>query len=216
MAHNDQLEFISDIKTLYPEFFVRKKILEVGSLDIQGSIRQFFENCNYTGIDVSPGEGVDIVCEGQSFDAPDESFDVVVSCEVMEHNPFWRETFSNMIRLCKPGGLILMTCATKGRPEHGTTRSDVGSSPLTVQKGWEYYKNLSQKDFELADLLADLNSYRFFYNWRHYDLYFIGFKSGGGCARTGQLSALGRKYFRKNFLTYRGLRRFLKVVLLGK
>jgi len=50
-----------------------------------------FSDCDYIGLDVAPGNGVDIVCEGQNYDAPDESFDVVISCEVMEHNPFWRK-----------------------------------------------------------------------------------------------------------------------------
>src|SRR5664279_1442631 len=113
MSHASQLEFVGITKSLFPEMFVQKKVLEVGSLDINGSIRGFFENCDYTGLDVAPGPGVDLVCQGQDYDAPSESFDVVISCEVMEHNPFWEQTLKNMIRLTKPGGLMVMSCATK-------------------------------------------------------------------------------------------------------
>src|SRR5690606_19424692 len=107
-------------------FFRGTRVLEVGSLDLNGSVRSNFSGCDYLGIDVAAGPGVDLVCQGQDYDAPDGSFDVVTSCEAMEHNPYWRETFANMLRLCRPGGLILMTCATTGRGEHGTTRKHPG------------------------------------------------------------------------------------------
>lgn len=59
-------------------------MLEVGSMDINGTIREFFRD---TGLDVTPGPRVDVVCGGQEYAAPDRSFDVVLSCEAMEHNP---------------------------------------------------------------------------------------------------------------------------------
>ena len=105
---------------------------------------------DYIGIDVGEGKGVDIVCPGQDYNAPDNTFDIACSAECFEHNPYWKETFANMVRMCKPGGLIVLTCATTGRPEHGTTRSDIGSSPLTVSIGWEHYKNLDEGDFRNA------------------------------------------------------------------
>ena len=46
---------------------------------------------------------------------PTASFDVVISCECFEHNPYWRETFLNMTRVLRPGGLFVLTCATTGR-----------------------------------------------------------------------------------------------------
>ncbi len=79
-------------------------MLEIGSLDVNGTVRQHFEKCDYRGLDVAEGPGVDIVCQAQDYDAPIGSFDTVVCCEVMEHNPHWAETFANMLRLCQPGG----------------------------------------------------------------------------------------------------------------
>lgn len=177
MAHDEQMNFISSVKQLYPNKFSDVKVLEVGSLDINGSVRKFFSNCQYIGIDVGPGKGVDIVCEGQNFDEKDETFDVIISCECFEHNPYWIETFQNMIRLCKSGGLIIMTCATAGRPEHGTLRSEPDSSPLTVRKGWSYYKNLCESDFISNFSLNELfESYKFSTNSNSFDLYFVGIK----------------------------------------
>jgi len=79
MAHPEQLDYIKFLKEKFPEFFKEKKVLEIGSLNINGSIRDFFENCDYIGLDLEPGKDVDIICEGQNYDANDESFDVVSS-----------------------------------------------------------------------------------------------------------------------------------------
>lgn len=176
MAHIEQRNFVERIKSNYPVFFTKKKVLEVGSLNINGTLRVFFKDCDYIGIDVGEGPGVDIVCEGQNYDAPDESYDVVCSAECFEHNPYWIETFKNMIRLCKKNGFIFFTCATDGRPEHGTTRTTPLDSPLTLD--WDYYKNLNEIDFRNE---IDFDSYFKLYGFevdnQSHDLYFWGIKS---------------------------------------
>lgn len=179
MAHAAQLQYVKLVSDHLPQFFRHCRVLEIGSLDIEGSVRNLFSECDYTGVDVGPGKGVDVVCRGQEYDAPNGSFDVVISCEAMEHNPFWAETFRNMIRLCRPGGLVVMTCATIGRPEHGTSRSGPAASPLTVALGWNYYKNLTARDFEgVAGAPSSFLSYRFWTNWNHFDLLFLGIRKG--------------------------------------
>ena len=177
MAHQQQFNYIEKLKLKFPTSFFNKKVLEVGSLNINGSIRIFFTNCEYLGIDVGPGRGVDLVCEGQSLDHPNESYDTVGSCECFEHNPHWVETFNNMIRMTKPGGLVFMTCATTGRPEHGTTRTSPADSPLTIGIGWDYYKNLTEQDFrEHIDIDSIFSDYKFEVGAPHLDLYFYGVK----------------------------------------
>lgn len=149
MAHPQQQNFVANVKSVFPHFFSNTRVVEIGSLNINGTVRNFFENCKqYVGVDIGEGPGVDIVVEGQNYDAPSGSFDVAISAECFEHNPYWVETFQNMIRLVRPGGLVIFTCATYGRAEHGTSRTDIGSSPLTCAKGWDYYKNLGEEDFK--------------------------------------------------------------------
>ncbi|WP_216907031.1 class I SAM-dependent methyltransferase [Synechococcus sp. CCY 0621] len=181
MAHEQQLYFVSCVQKSFPQFFADAKVLEIGSLDICGSVRKFFSNCSYIGVDVAPGEGVDVVCQGQDYDAQDGSFDHVISCEAMEHNPMWKETFINMVRLVKPGGLLTMTCASYCRPEHGTTRtSSVESSPLSVSIGWEYYRNLGIADFKsVIDFDSRFSFYRFWTNWKSKDLYLVAIRRNG-------------------------------------
>lgn len=177
MAHVQQLNYIQSIKESYVSYFKNSQVLEIGSLDINGSVRDFFHNCNYIGIDVGPGKGVDIVCEGQDYNEDDNFFDTVISCECFEHNPYWFETFTNMYRMCKNNGLILFTCATTGRPEHGTSRTSPKKSPLTVAKGWDYYRNLTEIDFtEKFNFSKNFSAYEFSTNTESFDLYFYGIK----------------------------------------
>ncbi len=175
MSHIQQINFVNSVKEKYPNNFNNSKVLEVGSLDINGSVRPFFVNCEYVGVDVSEGPGVDRVEQGQSVDDPDGSYDTVISCECFEHNPYWKETFSNMVRLCSSGGLVIFSCATTGRPEHGTTRTSPQDSPLTIGLGWDYYKNLEEKDFiEFFDLSQMFSEWHFSVDEQAHDLYFFG------------------------------------------
>lgn len=215
MAHPAQNEFVGRIKAIFPGHFRGSRVLEIGSLDINGTIRALFEGCDYTGIDVGPGPGVDVVCEGQNFEGPDASYDVVISCETMEHNPYWAETFANMVRLAKPGGLIVMTCATTGRKEHGTTRTTPGDSPLTVAKGWNYYRNLTARDFEDAGVLKPLALRFFATSYDDYDLYFVGSKTPATPAQEQALVELKAMYRRRNYGTIKGLKRAFKAACIA-
>ena len=174
MAHPHQLEFIGILAKRLPRFFRKAKVLEIGSLDINGSIRGFFNECEYIGIDVAEGKCVDVVCQGQEYDASNDSFDHVVSCETLEHNPYWKETFTNMIRLCRPGGLVSMSCATSGRGEHGTARTTSQDSPLTVKMGWDCTGTRKTGFHSSNGFAGPFFIYRFWENWIAYDLYFAG------------------------------------------
>jgi hypothetical protein len=80
MAHKQQLDFVHMLSSQLPQYFCGTAVLEIGSLDISGSVRQFYRDCSYTGIDVAQGKGVDVVCQGQDFGASNGSFDQVISC----------------------------------------------------------------------------------------------------------------------------------------
>jgi SAM-dependent methyltransferase len=174
MSHREQQDFVLSVKNKFQNYFKLAKVLEVGSLNINGSVRKHFVECQYVGIDVGPGRDVDEVCEGQLYTS-DLKFDTVISCECFEHNPYWKETFENMISLTRLGGLVLFTCASTGRPEHGTTKSKPNDSPLTIKKEWNYYKNLTEEDFTSVINITDyFSEYEFSVNPKSCDLYFWG------------------------------------------
>lgn len=180
MAHQEQLNFVRAASSGLTTNFSNRKILEIGSYDVNGSIRQFFQNSHYVGVDLSEGPGVDIVCEGNKLNHPDQTYDLTLSCECFEHNPHWADTFLNMHRMTQNGGVVVFTCATTGRPEHGTTRTSPTVSPGSQSIGWDYYRNLTQKDFLEAFNLSDLfKSHFFLTNESSFDLYFVGLKNGG-------------------------------------
>lgn len=98
------------------------RVLEVGSQDLNGSPRTSFAPGaeSYTGVDASPGRGVDVVLSGellvQRFG--EASFDTVICCETLEHvaNPL--EVVSQMRRVLKPGGWLVLSSPANGFPIH--------------------------------------------------------------------------------------------------
>lgn len=76
--------------------------------------------------------------------------------------------------MLKDDGLLIMTYATHGRPQHGTTLNEPVSSPLTIQLGQDYYKNLIRKDFKIINLPEFFSDYAFEKYFSSRDLYFVG------------------------------------------
>ncbi len=181
MAHLQQIEFCLSVKKALPAFFTGRIVLDVGSLDVNGNNRYLFENCLYLGVDLFPGNNVDLVCKGHELGLPDESLDVVVSAECFEHDCYYEKTLRNIMRMLKPGGLFFFTCATTGRAEHGTRRSSPLEAPFLGKMGdWgDYYKNLEEGDVrEVLDIEALFKDFAFSVNPESHDLYFWGVKKG--------------------------------------
>jgi SAM-dependent methyltransferase len=110
-------------------------VLEVGSLDINGSVREWFTHASsYHGIDLAEGPGVDEVADAADW-TPPRSYDVVACAEVLEHAPRWSDILAMCWSALRPGGTLLMTCATTGRAPHSAVDG------LDVRPG-EYYRNV--------------------------------------------------------------------------
>ena len=183
MSHWQQQEYCRKIRDKFPEYFTNKRVLDIGSLDINGNNQFLFTDCDYFGLDVGEGPNVDVVSVGHIYDAPDATFDIIISTEVFEHDMFYEDTIKNVIRMLKPGGAFIFTCASTGRPEHGTRRSDGSdAAPLLIQisEEWsDYYKNLTEEDVRAIDgFNAAFPDGVFQYNPTPGDLYFFGVKGG--------------------------------------
>lgn len=216
MAHDQQTEFIAILKRHLPGYFADSRVLEIGALDINGSVRTLFHSCAYFGVDLDEGLGVDLVRPGQMVDLPSGSFDCTISVECFEHNPFWLETFVSMLRMTREDGLVVMTCATIGRREHGTARSSPEASPLTAACGWTYYRNLTEKDFTTRLNLGNwLSDWRFFVAHESYDPYFVGLRAGPRHLRLDSQLVLDMRRRFNALYSVRAFKRFLKVMLFG-
>jgi SAM-dependent methyltransferase len=185
MAHKQHIEFFDTIKNKFPKYFRNTRVLDIGSLDINGCNRFFFVDCNYIGLDLGPGKNVDIISVAHEYMDPDESFDVVISSNCFEHDMYHDKTIRNAIRLLKSGGLLMFVCKTilpgghEKFGEHGTVESDTFSSPFTSNiVGWSsYYKNLSYTN--LYNILKPdevFSRYEFSFNVTANDICFWGIK----------------------------------------
>lgn len=175
MAHKEQQDYCTLIKGLFPAHFWRMRVLEIGSLDINGTVRDYFWRCSYEGIDIGPGPGVDNICAGHEFRAADGYYDVVVCCEVAEHDQYYPMTVLNAVRMLRPGGLFLFTCATTGRAEHGTTRTSPFASPYTN----DYYQNVTESTIRAIPGFTDAWQFlRITVNQSSCDLQIAGIKKG--------------------------------------
>lgn len=179
MAHERQQDFCKKVKAVFPEYFKNVDVCDIGSLDINGNNHYLFDNYSYMGIDVGRGKNVNVVCSGHIFKPIGmRKYDIVISTECFEHDMYWDKTINNVCEnLIKPNGMFLFTCATTGRPEHGTLRSQPTDSPLTSGIGeWsDYYMNLTQQDIESKlDLPKYFKIWRFSTDTESCDLYFWG------------------------------------------
>lgn len=130
--HPSARAFVQDTLRLYPGPY--EFVLEVGSRDINGGIRDLFEPCVYFGIDLEPGPGVDEVADVTAWQT-DRRFDAVVCCEVLEHAPDPQAVVAACIALLNPHGRLILTAASNPRAPHS------GHDGAAVQTG-EHYANV--------------------------------------------------------------------------
>jgi SAM-dependent methyltransferase len=178
MAHIEQQQFFEMVKSEFSGHFRNAKVLDVGSLDINGNNRDLFYGCEYIGIDLDDGPNVDLVTECHTAGFPLEFFDTVISGECFEHDRHFVESIKNIVRMLKSGGLFVMTCAGRNRPEHGTTRTETISSPFTT----DFYQNRTEQDFTSIPEFSGMKGL-FFEERNAHDLYYCGVK----CQKWGKM-----------------------------
>jgi SAM-dependent methyltransferase len=96
-----------------------KHVLEVGSLDVNGSIRGLFNPNHFIGVDFRPGPGVDFVMNAHNLhDFKAGSFNVVISTEMLEHDDAFWLSMKEMGRVLLKGGHLLITTRGNGFKLH--------------------------------------------------------------------------------------------------
>ena len=147
MSHIQQIDAAKLMANVF-SFSPNHSVLEIGSYDVNGTVRSIFNSPDYIGVDLTSGPTVDLVLSGHEIDFS-RKFDFVLSFECFEHNPYWEATLEKMIDHVEGNGYLFLTCASLGRIEHGTARTNPDHSPGTSSIGWDYYQNLSKNDVEV-------------------------------------------------------------------
>lgn len=178
MSHKEQIDFCKRVKVLFPESFKGKKVLDCGAYDINGNNGQLFEECDYTGIDLIEGPNVTEISKIHEYRITESNiYDTIISTECFEHDRHFVHSIKRIVELLKPNGLFLFTCATDGRPEHGTVDCLGWASPGTIQQGggWErYYRNINVS--EALDIGQYFRKFSIELDKNVCDLYFWGIK----------------------------------------
>lgn len=83
-------------------------VVELGSQDVNGTLRNHApKSAVYLGLDMIDAKGVDIVATpGKPLPLPDASSDVIVTSSAFEHDACFWETFLDLLRVLRPGGLL--------------------------------------------------------------------------------------------------------------
>jgi len=123
-------------------------VIELGSLNINGGVRDLFPSANYVGVDVVRGPGVDVVGDAATW-KPTSKADIVICCEVFEHTRLWPKILTNIAAILKPGGRAILTMAGPGRAPHSA--KDGGH----LRRG-EFYRNIEPDALESGCIDAGL------------------------------------------------------------
>lgn len=117
--HASVMNYVRDTITHYN--LKGKRVLEIGSFNVNGSVRDLFETDDYLGVDMREGPGVDAVCNAHDipYHIPQVEFEVIVCTEMLEHDDRFWETMTVIGYMLERGGLLILTARGNGFPLHG-------------------------------------------------------------------------------------------------
>ena len=107
---------------LFAQFYggANKVVVDIGGKNVNGSLRNFFENLGmkYICVDIEEDASVDIVVKpGNKLPFENGSIDLIVSTSCFEHDPCFWITFKEKTKIIKLGGFIYVNCPSNG-PYH--------------------------------------------------------------------------------------------------
>lgn len=84
------------------------RVAELGSYDVNGRLRDHGPpGAAWIGMDMAPGPGVDVVvAPGAALPLPDAAADVAVTSSAFEHDIAFWDSFLELVRILRPGGLL--------------------------------------------------------------------------------------------------------------
>jgi len=130
------------------QFDIRpKRVLEIGSMDTNGSPRQYFPDSQYIGIDIKPGKGVDMVMPAQDISIHFfmDHFDAVLCLYVLEHVDYCWIILDKIDKVLSKHGYLYIAVPGIGFPVH--------SRPKDYWRFTEYaVRDVIMKDYMIISL----------------------------------------------------------------
>ncbi|HUO20764.1 MAG TPA: methyltransferase domain-containing protein [Steroidobacteraceae bacterium] len=114
--HKTALDHAAAFYQTYGTHFPAPAIVEVGSADVNGSLRQVAPAASrYIGLDFAAGPGVDVVLtDPYRYPLETASVDIAVSSSCFEHADFFWLSFLEILRVVKPNGLVYLNVPSNG------------------------------------------------------------------------------------------------------
>lgn len=128
--HSEAWDWIARYGTYEPI-----SVLDIGSRITTHNPRELFPFAEYTGLDICPGDGVDIIADAAVWNPRGKRWDIVLAAEVFEHTPTWRAICHTAWLALRTGGMFIVTTAAPGRPPHSAVDGQA------IRDG-EYYRNI--------------------------------------------------------------------------
>lgn len=160
MSHPAQEKFCLSVKDKFYDLFTKSshwpgspRVLDCGALDINGNNRYLFKMGCYIAIDIEGGKNINKVSLIHEYPMPVNLFDIVICTETLEHDMYYKKSIPHMVKLLRPGGLLIITCGSDKREVHGVKGNREADSPFTVKiPGWdEWFHGIS--DTELVEIM---------------------------------------------------------------
>ena len=109
--HTSNKLYWDTCKKRFPALFRNRRVVEFGSYDVNGTVRDYFEDCAYLGVDWRDGLGVDFVGLAHEFPVPPEpkKCDTVISSSMLEHDPYWEKSLRKMVEVLSDDGALLLS-----------------------------------------------------------------------------------------------------------
>jgi len=128
----------------YPYFHEPSAVIEFGSRDINGSIRDFFGCSSYIGIDWRGHDpAVNFVCLAHEVPFVPETFDTVASASMLEHDPYWKKSLAKMVEVLKWNGIFIISWGSAlNHPHHNDMAPDGEFHSLQAEKAIQHLEKL--------------------------------------------------------------------------
>lgn len=93
-----------------------KTVIDIGSLNINGTYRDLFPKSTYIGVDIIPGPNVDMIMDSKEWDDL-KDIDMVISGQTLEHVEDIPKLMKSIFDVLKADGIICVIVPSAG-PSH--------------------------------------------------------------------------------------------------